>query len=170
VLVFQYGSNTSANRLNSSDRLRGDALDLGLARTEGTFELEFNVWSKNNSCAAADIRPGGSRPVWGVLYDVPDYLIRRETSGTRKSLDAIEGPSYERQPIVILRPNGSRLGTPVFTYRVRMPRQGLKTSLAYAAHILAGLREHGTPPDYLDYVRDRIVANNADLAESLKAL
>jgi hypothetical protein len=99
ALVFQYGSNTSSTRLNSDDRLRGDAKDLGLVRTQAMFELDFDVWSTTNKCAAADMRQGNGRVIWGILYEIPDYLIDRATSGARRSLDAIEGPSYERRPI-----------------------------------------------------------------------
>lgn len=63
ALVFQYGSNTSGTRLNSQDRLRGDAKDLGLVCTEAPFELDFDVWSTSNACAAADIREGRGRPI-----------------------------------------------------------------------------------------------------------
>src|SRR5690348_4165929 len=97
ALVFQYGSNTSSKRLNSAERLRGDAVDLGLVRTRSTFEFGFDMWSDVNGCAAANIRGDAGRKIWGVLYDVPDHLIESTTSGARKSFDAIEGPRYERR-------------------------------------------------------------------------
>src|SRR5438045_3551831 len=99
ALVFQYGSNTSSGRLNSDDRLRGDARDLGLVRTQASFELHFDVWSETNKCAAADIREDSVRQIFGVLYEIPDYLMSRTTSGARKSLDEIEGRRYERRLI-----------------------------------------------------------------------
>ncbi len=55
--VFQYGSNTLPSRFNSEDRLRGDARSLGAVYTEDEFELDFDVWSVSNQCAAADIIP-----------------------------------------------------------------------------------------------------------------
>jgi hypothetical protein len=87
ALVFQYGSNARSERLNANDRLCGDARPVGIAHTQDYYELDFTVWSKKNKCAAADIVPGSGRKIWGVLYEIPDYLIRRETSGKRKSLD-----------------------------------------------------------------------------------
>lgn len=74
-LVFQYGSNTSAPRLNSADRLNGRAQVVGRARTRKRFELGFDVWSKGNECAAANIRRSlCGRRIWGVLYQVPAWL------------------------------------------------------------------------------------------------
>ena len=54
MLVFQYGSNCSTARLNSHDRLRGDAVALGRADLDG-YQLAFDVWSDGNNCAASDI-------------------------------------------------------------------------------------------------------------------
>jgi hypothetical protein len=85
ALVFQYGSNTSSKRINSANRLRGDAISLGLACTVEDFQFDFTVWSTTNNCAAADIIKGSGRKLWGVLYEIPDYLIRRDTAGSRCS-------------------------------------------------------------------------------------
>jgi hypothetical protein len=170
ALVFQYGSNTLSARLNSPERLCGDAKDLGLVRTEENFELHFNVWSRGNNCAAADLKRGSGRPIWGVLYDVPDGLIARDTAGNRKSMDAIEGSKYRRGPISVLRENGTRIEDLVLTYTVINPKSGLRTSLTYAAHIIRGLRGHAAPNDYLNYVKDRVVANNPQLAAEIEDL
>ncbi|MEK9138018.1 MAG: hypothetical protein AAB393_12905, partial [Bacteroidota bacterium] len=97
AFVFQYGSNSSSRRLNSVGRLRGDARSLGLAQTVGQYDLGFTVWSKTNQCAAADLVRAHGRHVWGVLYDIPDYLLSRGTAGSRRSLDAIEGRLYKRR-------------------------------------------------------------------------
>lgn len=168
ALVFQYGSNTSSERLNSAERLRGDARDLGLVYTELPFELDFDVWSTGNNCAAADIREGGGCPIWGVLYEIPDYLIRRETSGTRRSLDAIEGERYTRRALRVQRPDGTPVTGDVITYTVVNPEAGLRTSSAYIAHIISGLKAHGAADDYLAYVKQRAIANNPDLAAELE--
>jgi hypothetical protein len=170
ALVSQYGSNTSSDRLNHPDRLRGDAVDLGLVRTRETFEFDFDVWSTTNNCAASDIRPGGDRNIWGVLYRIPDYLIDRSTSGTRKSLDAIEGPNYERNSIAVVWPNGIAVGDDVITYTVRAPQAGLQTALSYVTHILQGLRDHKAPEEYIEYVKSRIISNNPSLRLEIEGL
>lgn len=170
ALVFQYGSNTSSTRLNSDERLRGGARDLGLVCTEAPFELDFDVWSTGNACAAADILEGRGRPIWGVLYEVPDYLIQRETAGERKSLDAIEGRHYGRRPIRVQRLDGTRVAGEVTTYTVVNPEPGRRTLIEYASHIIAGLREHDAPDEYLAYVKARVIANNPDLAAQIGCL
>jgi hypothetical protein len=40
-LIFQYGSNCDATRLNSPERLRGNAIDLGLAPSVGHMKLRL---------------------------------------------------------------------------------------------------------------------------------
>ena len=172
VLVFQYGSNTSSARLNDPSRLNGDAQDLGLVRTRDPFELEFDVWSEKNKCFASDIRPGGGRQIWGVLYEVPASLIDRESAKARgrKSLDAIEGARYERRHIVVEKSDGTPIEKPVVTYTVIEPGDTEPTSLEYATHILLGLREHDAPADYIAYVKRRIIASNAALAPDIEDL
>lgn len=163
ALVFQYGSNTSSRRLNSQDRLRGDAQSLGLANTVGQYDLGFTVWSKKNNCAAADLVRARGKHSWGVLYDIPDHLLSRDTAGRRRSLDAIEGCRYRRRTIRIRKVGALDSSLTVWTYTVIQKQQGLITSCKYAAHILAGLREHDAPGVYIDHVRDRILRNNPAL-------
>ena len=69
---------------------------IGSAETVEEFQLAFDVWSKKRQCAAADIVPSPGNRVWGALYEVPDFLIERDTSEAqgRKSLDAIEGEGF----------------------------------------------------------------------------
>lgn len=169
ALVFQYGSNTSSTRLNLPDRLCGDAKDLGLVCTQARFELDFDIWSSTNNCAAADIREGAGQVI-GVLYEVPDYLVDRATAGARRSLDAIEGLRYQRRSIGVQKPNGTQVEGNVITYTVRTPERALRTSLDYASHIVAGLREHGAPDEYIAYVKNRVIANNPVLAVDVERL
>ncbi len=172
ALVFQYGSNTSSKRINSKDRLQGKARPGGIVYTEDDFELEFTVWSHGNQCAAANIVPGSGRKIWGVLYDIPDYLIRRETSGNRRSLDTIEGESqnYQRMTIALRYPNGLIIEQEIITYVARNRKSGIRTSLEYARHIIMGLHEHNVPDDYIEYVKARVIANNPDLRNDIEAL
>lgn len=172
ALVFQYGSNADSARLNSNDRLRGDAQQVGIAYSEDNFELDFTVWSAGNNCAGADIVPGSGRKIWGVLYEIPDHLIRRDTSGDRRSLDAIEGEgvNYKRVPISLRRADGNAVEQEVITYVVVNKQSGIQTSLEYARHIVVGLRMHNVPDEYIGYVKGRIIANNSALRNDLEAL
>jgi len=173
ALVFQYGSNMCVARINHVDRLNGDAKPIGAARTVEPFELMFTVWSKTNACAAADIVPsktGGN--VYGVVYDIPDFLLSRDTAKkrNRKSLDAIEGEgtNYVRRKIDLIKPDGLRLSA--MTYVVKDRKTGLKTSLEYVRHILDGLKEHHIPRHYRQYVKAQIISNNPELEEEVLAM
>jgi len=170
ALIFQFGSNCDVSRLNGDDRLRDDAKVIGIAETVEDYQLAFDVCSTREKCAAANIvRLPGSR-VWGVLYEVPDYLIRRETAGSRKSLDAIEGEgeNYERGCISVRRPDGRIVEA--LTYRTREPQSGLRTSTGYVRHIVLGLREQGAPEDYIREVKEIAKANNPGIAAEVDAL
>ena len=170
ALVFQYGSNTSSSHFNSDNRLRGDAHSLGAVYTEEDFELDFTVSSVTNDCAAGDIVSGRGRKIWGVLYEIPDHLIRRETSGERRSLDAIEGRKYERRTIAVRHRDGTLIEGEVITYVVRERESGIQTSSEYCGHIIEGLREHDVPEEYIEYVKTRMIANNPTLRADIDTL
>jgi len=170
VVVFQYGSNTNSERINSENRLRGDAQFIGLAFTVDEYRLDFTTWSVDNQCAAADIISEPGRKIWGVLYKIPDHLIEKETSGDRKSLDAIEGGNYQRESIKLKYPDGTPVAENVITYMVKDKKSGIRTSFKYAEYIITGLREHYAPDEYIEYVKMRVIANNPELRHRIEAL
>jgi hypothetical protein len=163
ALLFQYGSNLSVNRINSEKRLCGDAKSLGLAYTFGKYDIGFTSWSTTNGCAAADLIRSRKRIVWGILYEVPDYLLSRETSHQRRSMDAIERPNYRRRKIRIMRKGNRKKILNVWTYTVRNRHKGIKTSKTYADYIINGLIENNAPREYVNHIKDRIVNNNSEL-------
>jgi len=169
--VFQYGSNLSTARLNGPTRLQGDAHVFGKAITHDDFEFEFDVWSKaKGGRAASDIVAGHGRKIWGVIYEIPNHLIHRETARPRKSLDEIEdeGGNYQRVFIKLNRPDGCPVVEPVITYVGLARRNGIQTTWDYVQHILAGLAEHQMPDEYANYVKARIIANNPELRETIQ--
>lgn len=169
ALVFQYGSNCSTARLNSAERLQGDATPVGLVETVDNYELRFDVWSTRNNCAAADIVPGGADTVLGVLYEVPDKLMDSDTAPKgRKSFDAIEGNGYERRSIRVKRQDGTIVNA--VTYVVRQPARDLRTSIEYVRHIVDGLRENGAHQRYITRVKHAATSNNPDIAEQIERL
>jgi gamma-glutamylcyclotransferase (GGCT)/AIG2-like uncharacterized protein YtfP len=171
-LVFQYGSNCLESEINSKERLKGDARFIAIAETVDDYELAFDVFSNGRHCAAADIvaRPGAK--VWGALYEIPEYLLSRETAKprNRRSLDAIEGEgtNYERKEIPVRKPDGEIVI--VLTYVVRDPRAGFQTGLDYVRCVIAGLRERGVPADYIEKVKRIAVANNSAIASAVERL
>jgi hypothetical protein len=172
MLYFAYGSNMDSQRLNGHDRLKGDAHAVGLVCTQQEFELEFTVPSEGNRCAAATLAPESGRIIWGVLYEVPDYLVTRETSGNRKSLDAIEGEctNYRRAGIKLNYPDGSPVVEEVITYLAKQRTTGQRTSPDYVGYIIRGLREHKAPEEYVGYVKTQIRTNNPALHDGIAHL
>jgi hypothetical protein len=170
TVLFQYGSNCLDSRINSEDRLRGDAKFLDIAETVEDFELAFDAQSKHGYATADIVRKLGGK-VWGVLYDVPDYLIDTKTAnagGRSKSFDAIEGKNYRRETITVRRSNGEVVLA--LTYTVISPEAELKTSIDYVRYIVRGLREHRIPDAYISKVKDIASANNPDIAAQIKEL
>jgi gamma-glutamylcyclotransferase (GGCT)/AIG2-like uncharacterized protein YtfP len=173
ALVFQYGSNMSVARLNHTKRLAGEAKPIGIARTVEPFELMFTVYSKTNSCAAADIVPSeNGRSIYGVLYEIPDFLLSRDTAKehSRKSLDAIEGEgvNYIRRVIQLIKSDGSQIRA--ITYVVKDRKTDIKTSFNYVVRILCGLQEHNVPEEYHQYVVSQIIKNNCALVKDIYKL
>jgi cation transport regulator ChaC len=172
ALVFQYGSNCLDSEINSKSRLCGDAQFVDIAETVEDFELAFDVQSTGRGCAASDImrNPGGK--VYGVLYEVPDYLIGRQTAKarSRKSFDEIEGEgtNYNREMIKVRRPDGEVVLA--LTYTVKCPKPGLKTNIDYVRHIVCGLREHGISDEYIAKVKAIAAANNPGIAAEVEKL
>ena len=93
-LVFQYGSNCTAARLNGPRRLNGQADDRGRAQTVGDFDIAFDVYSQTNACAASDLASAPGRKAWGALYEVPADFIRGKRPDGQKTLAEIEGARY----------------------------------------------------------------------------
>ena len=172
TIVFQYGSNCLESEINSKKRLCDDAKFLDIGETVDDFELAFDVWSKNRKCAAADIIQKQGSKVWGVLYEVPTYLIGRKTAKARgrTSFDEIEGAgtNYKRDVIKVRRPDG-RIVT-ALTYTAKKPEACLKTNEQYVGYIVTGLREHGVNKDYIARVKAIAIANNPEISTEVEKL
>lgn len=170
TLVFQYGSNCLDSEINSKDRLRGEAKFVDIAETVEDFELAFDVQSTKRGSAASDIVRKNGGKVWGVLYEIPDYLIGRESAAAhgRKSFDAIEGEStnYKRETIKVRRPAG--MIVTALTYTVKSPKPELKTNIDYVRHIVCGLREHGVDDLYIAKVKAIAADNNPLIAAEVE--
>jgi gamma-glutamyl AIG2-like cyclotransferase len=172
AVLFQYGSNCDEGQINGKDRLRGDAKFLSIAETVDDFRLAFDVWAAGRGCAASDIQPKPGSKVWGLLYEIPDYLITRETAHEkgRKAMDDIEdeGTVYRRESISVRQPDGQVITA--LTYRVISPQEGLETGLEYVGYIVKGLRDHGVSHEYIASVKQIAAVNNPKIADSLADL
>lgn len=163
-LVFQYGSNCLESEINSSERLDGAARFLDIAKTVGNYKLCFNVFSRGRNGGASDIVKTDNGKVWGVLYEIPENLLSRETSPEGiKSLDQIEGEgiNYTRYWLPVERPNGQKLIA--LTYVVKEKRE-TQTNFDYAKLIIDGLIEHhGIPEEYINEVKKIVKNNNPEI-------
>jgi hypothetical protein len=127
-LVFQYGSNCLAARLNSPRRLSGAAVVQGRAQTGDEYDLAFDVWSQGNGCAASDLipAPGTGRHAWGVLYEIPADRIRgRNRPDGLKTLEEMEGVRYEPKSIHVRNDAGEDVPVTIPGQTRRNSRQAL---------------------------------------------
>jgi hypothetical protein len=167
-LVFQYGSNCSAERLNALERLAGDAKDCGRAETVEEFDLAFDVWSQTNGCAASDmVRASGTgRRVWGVLYEIPAELIRGKRKDGTKTLAQIEGSRYEEGTVRVLTEEGREVEAVTFLVKADERCAGLWTSFDYVQHIVRGLRDHEIAEECVQRVIDVAIRTNSQAAQT----
>jgi len=165
-LVFQYGSNCTAGRLNGPNRLNGSAKDLGRAKTVEDFDIAFDVVSSTNGCAASDLIQTPGCKAWGVLY--------RLSKKNLEKLREIEGPRYEEKPIQVIDEKRKRRTVSTFVVRKRDRRNDIATSAAYVSWIIYGLRDHGAPEDWIAHVVDVAVETNkragANATEQLRLI
>jgi cation transport regulator ChaC len=150
-LLFQYGSNTNAERLAS--RI-GDVDDRGRAETIEEYDLAFNVWSQSNGCAAGDLVPAPrtGHHAWGVLYRITEAGLIK--------LRKIEGKLYEEKTISVRDEAGEEVEAVTFLVIPAERRHGLWTSADYVGHIIRGLRAHDVPEEYVQRVIDIATETN----------
>ena len=165
-LVFQYGSNCNAARLNDAERLAGAAIERGRAETIDEYDIVFDVWSQKNGCAASDLilMPGTGRHAWGALYDVPDDRLRGNRADGVKTLEQIEGPRYQERTIRVRDPENKEIEAVTFLVRPADRRSNLWTSVDYVRHIVKGLRLNDAPEEYVQHVIDVAIETNRQSA------
>lgn len=152
ALIFQYGSNCTAGRLNGPKRLNGAARDLGRAQTLEDFDIAFDVASKSNGCAASDLVRAPGQKAWGVLYELSAEALEK--------LRRVEGNRYEEKPVRVIDENGAEREAITFVVREGDRREGLATSAAYVSWIVYGLRDHGVAEDWIDHVIEVAIQTN----------
>jgi len=169
-IVFQYGSNCSTTRLNSGERLGGAAHPRGIAETVQNYQLQFDVWSDGNNCAAADIVKTPGKKVWGVLYDIPADFVRGRRKDKKKTLEQIEGQRYEAVCICVRDRSGVEQEATTFVARPNERRSGIRTSLDYVRHIITGLREQAVCDEYIQEVKRIAAENNPSIRQDVEPL
>jgi len=72
----------------------------------------------------------------------------------------IEGPRYEPTTITVRTADGQEVRATTFLVKKDAERDGLWTTKEYVGHIVAGLRQHGAPPDYVEHAITVAVEHN----------
>jgi AIG2-like family len=160
ALLFQYGSNCDAARLNAPERLGGSATNPRLAQTIDEYDIAFNVWSNGNGCAASNLIPTPGRHAWGVLYDIADDRLRGRGTPGRKTMTEIEGLRYEARTISARTTDGQEFQATTFLVKRNSEAAGLWTSKEYVEHIVNGLRAADAPTEYIEHVITVAIEHN----------
>ena len=144
-LYFAYGSNL--NPVQMAARCPGHIV-VGRASVPG-YTLRFRGYGRDWAGAVGTIEPSPGLTVHGALFE-----LTPEHYATLDEYEGYDGPGaasnlYDRVEIEVLGEDG----TPVraLTYVIRPLAEGLP-SQAYRDAIVAGLRHHGSPPDYIEGV------------------
>lgn len=157
VFLFQYGSNMSPARLNSPERLNGQAKAVWAARLDG-WGIRFDLYSKTNDSAVTDIVPAPGEHVLGVLFELPERALA--------IMDRIEGVkvdgtgNYQRTNVeVSVVPSGQTvtavtyLGMEAGRARFRNGSADLQiVKPTYFEYLLAGARQFNFATDYVRYL------------------
>ena len=137
ILVFAYGSNMLSSRIQERCP---HARAVGVAGLPG-HELAWHKRSKDGSGKCDVVTGDADATVFGVVYAVP-----RQEKGR---LDQAEGLGHgyaESRTTVLL--NG--VAQDVVMYRATDVDPKLRPYTWYHAIVVAGAREHGLSPDYID--------------------
>lgn len=158
VLLFQYGSNMSPDRLNSPKRLSGQASPISAARLDG-WGIRFDLYSKTNASAVTNIVPAPGEHVMGVVYEMPKTALAK--------MDEIEGVrpdgrgNYRRVNVQVTAvPDGDAvtavtyIGTEAGRNRFsEQPLERQAVAPAYFDYLLAGAQQFSFSAQYIDYLR-----------------
>jgi gamma-glutamylcyclotransferase (GGCT)/AIG2-like uncharacterized protein YtfP len=141
-LYFAYGSNLNPTQMSA--RCPGHIV-VGRAFLPG-YGLRFRGYGRDWAGAVGTIEPAAGSTVHGALFE-----LTPEHYATLDQYEGYDGPGaasnlYDRVEIEVLREDGSK--APALTYVIRPLAEGLP-SQAYRDAIVAGLRHHGLPDDYI---------------------
>ena len=150
-LYFAYGSNL--NPAQMAARCPGHRV-VGRASLPG-YALRFRGYGRDWAGAVGTVEPLAGSIVHGVLFE-----LTAEHYATLDEYEGYDGPGaasnlYDRVEIEVVREDG----TPVraLTYVIRPLEEGLP-SRAYRDAIVAGLRHHGLPEEYVARLERAAVA------------
>jgi gamma-glutamylcyclotransferase (GGCT)/AIG2-like uncharacterized protein YtfP len=145
LLYFAYGSNL--NPVQMAARCPGHRV-LGRASLPG-HSLRFRGFGRDWAGAVGTVEPAPGQVVHGDLFE-----LTPEHYATLDRYEGYDGPGaesnlYDRVEIEAVREDGTKVTC--LTYVIRPLEEGLP-SRAYRDAIVAGLRHHGLPAEYIESV------------------
>jgi gamma-glutamylcyclotransferase (GGCT)/AIG2-like uncharacterized protein YtfP len=150
-LYFAYGSNLNPRQMG--ERCPGHRV-VGRASL-ADYALRFRGYGRDWAGAVGTVEPEPGSTVWGAVFEVtPAHYA------TLDEYEGYDGPGeasnlYERVPVTVdLEGAGA---TSCLTYVIRPDAEGLP-SRAYLDAILAGLRHHALPAEYVEELARHAVA------------
>lgn len=139
-MYFAYGSNMATARLR---RRMPSCEPLGMATLPG-YALRFHKRSSDKSGKCNALAGGNDDGVMGVLFSFDPAELAK--------LDEAEGvgAGYERAMVTVIDDKGRRLEVLTYLATPGYIDDGLKPYGWYKDFVVAGAREHGLPPEYVD--------------------
>jgi len=170
AFVFLYGPDSCSSRINSQKFLDGAAEVIDKARTVEEYDIVFDVYNESNKCAGVNITLTEGRKVWGVVYKIPDELLKdRDDINGQITLPQIKGKRYYKKNILVEKSSGEIIKA--VTFPAREPYRystAIATTSEYLYWIIAGLKEHKVPPEYIEHVREKAIENNKKAIRSIE--
>jgi len=140
---FAYGSNLDPGTFLGRRRMQPLVTTIGMLRD---FELRFDLPVGPGERGVANLAPRPGDHVWGALYQL--------THADAERLDGTEGVGrgiYRRLAVEVHTSEGAEIAA--FTYRSEISRPERKPSRRYLGLLIAGARELGLPPEYVQRLR-----------------
>ena len=116
------------------------------------YEIQFNFWSATQHGGLSNVMPAPGKMVPGALWEVPprEMAILDEMEGVYKG-------DYRRQTLLIAGADGKIHAGEL--YRVIDPQGPFPPSPKYVAGMLAGAREIGLNPAYIETIEQFLDAS-----------
>ena len=170
AFVFLYGPNTCSSRINSQQLLDGAAETLGKAQTVEKYDIIFDVYNESYKCGGVNITLSPEKKVWGVLYKIPDELLKdKDESNARPTLPQITGRRYYKKNILVEQEDGKIIKAITFAAQERYRySRGVATTSDYLYWIIAGLKEHEIEEEYIEHVREVAILSNKCAIDSIQ--
>jgi gamma-glutamylcyclotransferase len=140
---FAYGSNLDPGTFLGRRRMQPLATAIGVLRD---FELRFDLPVGPGERGVANVAPRPGDHVWGALYH-----LKHADAGRLDRTEGVDKGVYRRLAVEVIRPDTVRIAA--FTYRSEISRPERRPSRRYLGLLLAGARELGLPPEYVERLR-----------------